>query len=126
VTGTSRKEEDPITRAFSRAGDRTRTGDPHLGKVILPTVTHPGHCPQRVFFSLRCAIEVTHIHHLWRIVDTLTGTKWGRNRAQFAVRINVGSGDVTNTRMPKCWRMLPGGPRLPWGHAQSTPIIRVR
>ena len=31
----SEKEKGPVTRAFSRAGDQIRTGDPHLGKVML-------------------------------------------------------------------------------------------
>jgi hypothetical protein len=29
-----------VTRAFIRAGDRTRTGDPHLGKVMLYQLSH--------------------------------------------------------------------------------------
>ena len=34
------KEKGPLTRAFFRAGDRTRTGDPHLGKVMLYQLSH--------------------------------------------------------------------------------------
>ena len=30
----------PLTCAFVRAGDRTRTGDPHLGKVMLYQLSH--------------------------------------------------------------------------------------
>ena len=29
------KEKGPVTRTFSGAGDQIRTGDPHLGKVML-------------------------------------------------------------------------------------------
>ena len=29
-----------LTCAFVRAGDRTRTGDPHLGKVMLYQLSH--------------------------------------------------------------------------------------
>jgi hypothetical protein len=29
------KEKPPVTRGLVRAGDRIRTGDPHLGKVML-------------------------------------------------------------------------------------------
>ena len=29
------KEKPPVTRGFVGAGDQIRTGDPHLGKVIL-------------------------------------------------------------------------------------------
>jgi hypothetical protein len=37
---------------FIRAGDRTRTGDPHLGKVILPILALQGHRTERVLFLL--------------------------------------------------------------------------
>jgi hypothetical protein len=30
----------PLTCAFAGAGDRTRTGDPHLGKVMLYQLSH--------------------------------------------------------------------------------------
>ena len=31
---------NPLTCAFAGAGDRTRTGDPHLGKVMLYQLSH--------------------------------------------------------------------------------------
>jgi hypothetical protein len=35
-----------LTRTFTRAGDRTRTGDPHLGKVMLYQLSHARwNCP---------------------------------------------------------------------------------
>jgi hypothetical protein len=36
----SDKKKGPVTRTFSGAGDRTRTGDPHLGKVMLYQLSH--------------------------------------------------------------------------------------
>jgi site-specific recombinase XerD len=39
--GNSRRGKPPVTRGFVGAGDRTRTGDPHLGKVNR---CHPATC----------------------------------------------------------------------------------
>jgi hypothetical protein len=46
----------------------------------------PGHRPQRLFVLMRRANEITHHYHLWTIVDTLTGTEWGRTRARIQGR----------------------------------------
>jgi hypothetical protein len=58
---------------FIRAGDRTRTGDPHLGKVILPILALQGHRTERVLFLLEHPFRLLTFIIRGILVDTPRG-----------------------------------------------------
>ena len=65
-----------MTRAFSLgAGDQIRTGDPHLGKVILETRQHRGPGRMQTFPLVRCLIVDLNLGRSWSSFVSLTGAE---------------------------------------------------